>query len=305
MSGSPIRTLGLPAVISVTLHFLALLSGFSFILVKPAQRAPTTRFLPVTVVAYSHAQRQHGLGHGTGYGPGHGPGKNAVPLKSFDLRPSFIRKGLFAQLSDGARVEPKSEGGQEAEDLLKGDVKAADIFDRLAENIGIALDYPDILTEQGVQGETSVDVYFDSHGVIDERRSIVRGDRGTLRGAMVRAVRTGLVNWYQSAAAQLDANEYRNQHFRADFRLVYGERSEDRLDRLAAGNYHFLRKRQIDICVYPGAIDVACAAAKVAGFIKKKTSDKYNVHIAAVIEALESFDQQGLSGLAEVIRGKS
>ena len=63
------------------------------------------------------------------------------------------------------------------------------------------------------------------------------------------------------------------------------------------GSYHFLRRKQINTCLFPGAIDLACTAMKIAGFVKKHTSDKYNVHVIAVLETLEAFDAQGLSGI--------
>jgi len=192
---------------------------------------------------------------------------------------------------------------------MAGDLKAADAFDNLAQNIGEKLDYPDVLAEEGIEGTTSVDLYFDSRGLIDEDRSEVLGDHASLRGEMVRAVRSGLLSWYESAATRLRMDEFRNQHFRADFTLSYSENSQERTDKLASGSYHFLRRRKIDICIYPGAIDLACTAAKIAGFIADHTSDKHKVHVAAVLDVLNDFDAQGLRGIdddiaAQIKRGR-
>ena len=186
---------------------------------------------------------------------------------------------------------------------MVGDLKAADLFDSLADKIGVALDYPEVLVEQGVQGVASVDLYFDSRGLIDEHRSLVAGDHGSLRGVMVRAMRSGLLSWYRSDAIRLKREEFRNQHFRADFVLSYTLASDDRNEKLGAGRYHFLRRKQLSTCLYPGAVDVACAAMKIAGFIKKQTSDKYNVHVAAVLDVLADFDSKGLDGIDGEIQG--
>ncbi|MCC7441169.1 MAG: hypothetical protein IT285_06035 [Bdellovibrionales bacterium] len=163
-----------------------------------------------------------------------------------------------------------------------------------------------MLAESGIRGRATLDLVFDSRGEVDENRSRFSGGHKLLRGLLVGAVREGLVAWYLNDAANLRIEQYRGQHFRAEFDLnaaVYPVRS---VRNLAPNSYEFLRKRRSANCVAPGLggspmMDLACVALSAYGAIRRETSADYRSRLQGLRDHLEELDRRGLQGFGELL----
>lgn len=113
------------------------------------------------------------------------PNRGATrPADRFDfLRPSFIvkRNEFLLGQKDSAEKKGASDHSPFIQGMLTSDSKTIRAFDRLAELIHQEIDYPDLLIEEGVQGISSLDLYFDHEGKIDEERSKFSGSNRWLR----------------------------------------------------------------------------------------------------------------------------
>ena len=186
---------------------------------------------------------------------------------------------------------------------METESKVWDVFDLLASKINGHLDYPELLVENSIHGNATLDLYFDSQGNVDERKSKTYGDNPFVRGLLIRATRIGFVEWYSSDAGRLRKEQFKNQHFRADFILAYSQEDSGALVKTVPGTYNFLRRRVSNItCLgkspegYP-MFNAACAIAGIGGAIYRNVSDKYKSRLIAIKDNLEYYDSLELSGI--------
>lgn len=210
----------------------------------------------------------------------------------------FSKLGKLGGLGSGG----ERDGTQFAHDLLTTESKVWDVFDRLAGRIHQHLDYPEMLAENGVQGNATLDVYFNSDGELDEDRSKTYGDNRYVRGLLIRATRKGLVEWQTNEANRIRKDQFRNQHFRADFVIAYSQTDQSEVIKTQPGSYQFLRKRVSNVTCL-GAVggapilDFACVAMQVGGAIHRSVSDRYKSRLAALKEMLDYYDGLDLKGI--------
>jgi hypothetical protein len=161
------------------------------------------------------------------------------------------------------------------------------------------LDYPAMLAENGIHGMASLDLYFDHNAQIDESRSRMLGDSRFIRGLFVQAARVGLMDWFRGMGGTLSKDQFRDQHFRADFVITYTSTRLSELEKNGEGSYHLVRKSLVQTCLNPamGGVDMTCAALRVAGAISKQVSSDYKIRFEALKDRLEQYDSLGLSGL--------
>lgn len=207
----------------------------------------------------------------------------------------------FAANADGS--DPSGITNPDARELLFTETKVLRAFDLLAEKINQFLDYPEILIENGVQGVATLDLYFDKDGNIDEARTKLFGGNRSVRGLLAHASRSGLVKWYRSDADQLKRDQFKNQHFRADFVISHALEDASRLEKTSQGSYTFLRRHYVHKCANPTGVDVACVAMKTYGFIRGNVSKAYKARFQALQDRLEHYDDIGLDGVTAEIRG--
>lgn len=119
---------------------------------------------------------------------------------------------------------------------------------------------------------------------------------------MIRAFRKGYIEWHASDAGRIRKEQFRNQHFRADFILAYSQTDTAEVSKLVPGSYGFLRRRVSNIsCIGSegGAaiFNFACAAEGIFGAIHGGLSEKYENQITALKDTLDYYDGLGLGGL--------
>lgn len=190
-----------------------------------------------------------------------------------------------------------------AKSLLTSDTKTIRAFDLLAEKINFYLDYPIILVENGIRGIATLDLYFDNNGNIDESLSKFFGSNRSVRGLLVKAARLGLVKWYLADSFLLKKEQFKNQHFRAEFIISYTLDSRSEIQKSSSGLYTFLRRHYLHQCAQPTGVDVACVAARIYGFARSKVSSSYRIELEALKDQLEHYDNLGLSGITKQIKG--
>ena len=223
--------------------------------------------------------------------------------KPIDLRPGFLRTKSIAASESGMQAKPSAPAlSPLTQDLLLTESKATTAFDLLTQHINFHLDYPRILVENGVQGIASLDLYFDSEGNIDETKSKFAGPNRSVRGLLARASREGIVNWYKSDVLRLDREQFKNQHFRADFALSYLEEESTKITKNGTVNYTFVRRRRLMTCASPMGVDVTCMATRAYGSIRNAVTSKGRLQLEALQDDLDHYDRLGLSGLASSIQ---
>jgi hypothetical protein len=235
----------------------------------------------------------------------------SVHSKAFthlDLRPSFMKEGslFFAPpTNDSANFHRHSEISEYTRQLLFTESKVLVAFDRLAEKINQEVDYPNLLVENGVQGTASLDLYFDHEGIIDEAKSIFGGSNRSVRGILAHAAREGILAWYRSDAFRLRKDQFKDQHFHADFSLSYVQQDESKLVKDEMGSYTITRKRYISECANPMGLDLTCVAIKGYGAIGNLVSSKYTLEFHELKAKLDQYDELGLNGIDQLIRSQS
>lgn len=190
-------------------------------------------------------------------------------------------------------------------ELLLTETKIFQVFDLLAARIDRHLDYPLMLAENGVQGVATLDLYFDDQGLVNEAKSKCFGDRRVLRGLLVKATREALVEWFVNDAKRIRRDQFRNQHFRADFVIVGNEFDSAEQNRGIAGTYNFVRKKHIRnsaSCLAPGpnangVVDFACLGMKLVGAIRGNVDSTYRSRFEALKETMERYDMLELTGI--------
>lgn len=222
-----------------------------------------------------------------------------------DIRPAYMKSGWMTKsLSAKPAIERKesSTGTSYAEKLLSQNSRSITAFDQLALQIHYYLDYPSLLIENGVEGYSTLDLYFDSEGEIDEARSGFSGSHRLVRGLLARAARRGIEKWYLSDGGRLEREQFRNQHFRADFSISRTQTSDSRVEKNGEDSYRIVRRHHASLCATPFGVDLACIAVKGYGAVKNAITDESRVRFIALRDTLDHYDEIGLSGLREVVR---
>jgi hypothetical protein len=215
------------------------------------------------------------------------------------LRPSFMRgENAFSATPDAAQSSDHPDGLN----ALLIEPRVAQAFDQLAAQIYRNFDFSDLLFENSVQGNAWLDLYFDREGKVDEVRSRFSGSHYLVRGLLVKATRRGLVDWYRADAYRLKKAEFRNQHLRAELSISYAENVE-KLTKTGADAYLLTRKRFRNECLYPGAVDLVCAAMKVKGAVENLINDNSRIQFDLLKDNINHYDDLGLSGINELIQG--
>ena len=225
---------------------------------------------------------------------------------SFDLQPPSMKTGSLFTFPSAAK---SSASENYAKEQLMVDSHSLIAFDLLASNIDEYLNYPDLLVENGVEGLSSLDLYFNNSGEIDEARSECNGDNKIIRGILVRAARQGIMKWYLFATnKRLKKEQFRNQHFHAEFALsaVFGP--ESKLQKTAPDTYSLLRRRSKDYCLRPfgstPGLDVSCLAIKAYGSVYNSISRRHKIMFDELQDELEFYDRKGLNGIGALIQEK-
>lgn len=225
--------------------------------------------------------------------------------QKIDLRPPSMQNGFLSGASKPAATGGGDSFSSFTKQQLHTDSKSLVAFDLLAAKIDLHLEYSKLLVENGVEGLASLDLYFDHEGNIDEARSVFGGDNSLIRGVLVRATRAGLVKWYLYDAHRLKKEQFRNQHFYAQFSLsaVFGENSE--LAKTAPNAYTFRRRRAKDYCLRPfgsaPGIDVSCVAFKAYGAIYNSLSRERRIKFDNLRDELEHVGRKNLDGINAAI----
>lgn len=120
---------------------------------------------------------------------------------------------------------------------------------------------------------------------------------------LVRAARQSLIAWFSGEGPRLRKEQFRNQHFRADFVLGFTPNPLPELTKTGPGNYSFLRQRPSRIPCMGDLLNPGCFALQAAGALQRATSQKYASQLSAVKDRLEQYDQTGLDGVGAAIRG--
>lgn len=211
--------------------------------------------------------------------------------------------GIRSVLNSNAYpVSNNSSEESSSKDLLYADSKTRVAFDRLAEKINQDIDYPTLLIENGVQGISTLDLYFDSMGNVDESKSSFTGANRSVRGLLVKAARSGILKWYEMDAFRLEKQAFRNQHFRADFSISYTQTDLSELKRVAVSSYSITRRHYMHECASPIGVDLSCVALKTYGALDNLLSREARVKFEALKDRLEYFDDLELKGLNKLIQ---
>jgi hypothetical protein len=269
---------------------------------------PSSRSLRVEIVSQDRRKQNRPLREGSLSAASNLPGTpRSGRSRSLNLGLDFALNSASPHLeaphaSKGAREGISQESRTHSQDLLATESKVWRAFDSLAEKIGSHLEYPLLLSENGITGNATLDLYFDGNGEVDEGRSKTYGDARSLRGLLIKATRHGLMDWIPSDAPRLAKSQFRNQHFRADFILAHSQVDTSETLNPAPGSYLFTRRRVSNTaCI--GQIDgspllnAACLAAKAQGAILRSYSRSYRNEFELLKERLEQFDQIGLDGI--------
>lgn len=230
-----------------------------------------------------------------------------------DLRPGFAKNFKGIPFNSPTTGIPSTDGNgstgvnSDAQDLLRADGRSLQAFDQLALMINGHLDYPEMLAENGIHGMATLDLYFDHNAQIDESRSRMLGDSRWIRGLFVKAARIGIEDWFRGMGGSLNKDQFRDQHFRADFIITYTSTHSSELEKNGEASYHLVRRQLVQTCLNPamGGLDVTCAAMRVAGIINSQVSSNYKIKFQALKDRLEQFDETGLAGLNQSILHRS
>lgn len=234
--------------------------------------------------------------------------KNAAPVSPdarIDLRPNHVRNfGAFAfgKTRDTAGTQ-FGIANPVARDLLFTPPKVFLAFDRLAEKVNASLDYPSLLIENSVEGTATLDLFFDHDGNVDEDHSKFFGANRFVRGVLVKASRTALIQWYRADAVRLNKDQFRDQHFRAELSISYVRPDESRMEKTSSGSYLMVRRHYMHECATPFGLDVACLALKAKGATERAFSDGYKNRFDDLKENLSHFDDIALGGINSAIKG--
>ncbi len=303
-----------PLVVSLVLHSLVL----GLVLVGRPESSKYAVPTPVTLELEKNLpagdKNKHKM---AGNRPAKSVVKRSTPKTNVDLRPGFIKDHAWGTgshvvagrdvVSGNSTTSNGSVPDAYISDLIYTDPKVFKVFDILAERIHVQLDYPTLLVKDGIQGTALLDLYFDSNGNVEETRSRIQGSNRSIRGLFVRAVRKALPGWYLSDASRLAKNQFRSQHFRADFVISHGVKTVNSVSKGDDGTYSILRRRYVHPCWLPhptGVIpDVFCLAIRAAGAVEQQVSSTYRMKLEAEKDALEYYDSLGLVGVNEEIKG--
>ncbi|MCM2322575.1 MAG: hypothetical protein NDJ90_04880 [Oligoflexia bacterium] len=200
-------------------------------------------------------------------------------------------------------------------ELLFTESKVFDVFDLLASRIDKHLDFPWMLAEHGIHGMASLELFFDREGHIDESRSRFSGNHRLLRGLLVKAARAGLIEWFSNDTHRIKKEQFRDQHFRADFLISSGTDNSSGLSIEREGSYRFLRRRYIRPAVscitsaltQPSLamVDFGCLGAQVVGSLRRKVDSKYISRFNALKDTLEEYDRREFGGINSQVEGNS
>lgn len=225
------------------------------------------------------------------------------------LHPSFLDAlGSAHRVSEATPHLSKSvaatglQGKEIADQVLKADSRKIQAFTLLAASINANLDYPMILIENGMTGTASVDLVFNSEGLIDEERSEFQGTHRLLRGLLVKASREGVVTWYRDERSRAARKELRNQHFRALFTISSTEAALAAVETSGPDSYVLWRRYFENHCLGAAAVDAFCMAMKAKGAIERSFSDEYREQYNRLKEKLDAYDQLGMKRINEKIR---
>jgi hypothetical protein len=228
---------------------------------------------------------------------------HALPSTSpaLDLRPSFMKGGLFTRTQESAS-DSINHPATSAAELANIPFQVITAFDELALQIDRELEFPVVFIENNIQGTAALDLQFDSEGMINETESHFTGSGRSLRGLLVKAARLGIANWYKGNAYRLKPDQFKNQHFHVGFEISYLQRNYDHLDRQGFGNYEITRRRFKNTCMGVMSVDVVCAALKTKGFIENIVSEGPRIRFDLLKDRLSEYDEMELHGINRVIR---
>jgi hypothetical protein len=232
---------------------------------------------------------------------------NVKPSKpSIDLRPSFMKDGsLYAKSPQVSGANPVGRGTSEfstTQEILQKPLAVISAFDHLASQINRNLDYPILLVENSVQGTASLDLRFDRDGNISESESEFLGSERHVRGLLVKASRMGLLEWNKSDAYRLHKDEFKGQHFHANFEVSYLEADLSQVSKNGADTYKMTRRRFKDVsCGAPISPDLICIALKAKGAVENLLNDNSRIKLDLLKDRLESYDDLGLNGINQLI----
>ncbi|HAR44531.1 MAG TPA: hypothetical protein DCS07_18180 [Bdellovibrionales bacterium] len=225
-----------------------------------------------------------------------------------DLRPAFVKDGIFTNISDPkSKTSLTSRNGDSlpegfGKEMLLTESKVTQVFDLLAFRVNKFLNYPAILAENGIEGTSTLEIFFNHLGEIDEARSKCFGSHRVVRGMLTQATRKGLVEWFSTDANRLSKEQFKNQHFRADFEVSNFLAEKSVVTKAAPGSYEFTRRRFANHCLSHGGLDLVCATVKLSGAIKNLTSGAYKGRFYALTDHLEHYDSVGLAGINVQVR---
>ena len=215
----------------------------------------------------------------------------------------FSNKSYLQKSESDLIAQAKGLTNPSAGDLLFRESKVVLAFDLLAEKIDRLIDYPSLLKENGIQGTATLDLYFDHDGNIDEDRSKLLGSNRYVRGLLGRASRNALVQWYEHDAHHLKKNQFKDQHFHAEFIISYILPSMSEWEKRGPNSYSISRRHLMYECGSHMGFDLTCAASTLYGITKKLTSNQYRSNLQTLKDQLEYFDDIGLSGMRALIQG--
>jgi hypothetical protein len=298
-------------VLSICLHLI--LIGASVLITHPEDKKQT-HLQEVTTIDVTKKILVNGFSSSNTPVTSSKKPRQAPRQWGIDLRPHFLINGsLFSTTKNNAQTGDTGTGNDKnhpsgipnpyARDLLLTETKVIAAFDLLAEKINQNLDYPIILLENGVQGTATLDLYFDHEGNVDEGRSKFFGANRSVRGLLVKASRQGLMKWYLADIFRLQRDQFKDQHFRAEFTISYSLPSISEIQKPGMNSYAFVRRRYVHECINPTGLDVACAAIKLSGAIQRETSTTYKIRLQALQDQLEQYDVIGLNGIGAMIQG--
>jgi hypothetical protein len=199
-----------------------------------------------------------------------------------------------------------------ARELLYTETRLADAFDALAARVSYRLSYPDLIVEAHREGYATLELFFDARGEVDETKSRFQGSARAFRGLLAFAAREGLKDWYLNDVKRLRREELRNQRFRADFQISYGNLPAREVQKLTSGSYRLIQRgygseASNAACLSAGpqgapAMDLYCVGRRFAGLVKRETSASYRAKLQALYDRLDHWDEKGLYGVNEAIR---
>lgn len=110
------------------------------------------------------------------------------------------------------------------------------------------------------------------------------------------------MKWYHGDGARLAKEQFKNQHFRADFSISYTLTDASRVDRIGEDSFHFVRRHYRSVCANPMGVDLACLAVKGYGAIRNAFTNEDRIKLASLEDTLDHYDEMGLQGLRQQIR---